>query len=101
MAAKDSFTPGPWAYEVGSTRGHIKSVAPELLPSTPTICKLLDCARSVAHQREANSRLIAAAPELLEACKQAQICLADSGEYSVTEKMLDAAIAKAEGKVMP
>lgn len=55
---------------------------------------------------EGNARLIAAAPELLEALKLARKCIAycrkahkdiQSGDGIPVEKFLDAAIAKAEG----
>lgn len=43
----------------------------------------------------ANARLIAAAPELLSACIEAEVLLK---EYPVIERMVKAAIAKAEGR---
>ena len=43
----------------------------------------------------ANARLIEAAPELLSACIEAEVLLK---EYPVIERMVKAAIAKAEGR---
>jgi hypothetical protein len=45
---------------------------------------------------QANAALIAAAPELLEACRKALSCMAPE-DNDVTAKALRAAIAKAEG----
>lgn len=50
--------------------------------------------------QEANARLIAAAPDLLEALEEAEKCLAES-EYSedgYARKLVRAAIAKAKGE---
>lgn len=65
-------TPGPWEVDYGGTKGHIKSVSPEL-DITPTICKYgevfdgyIASAISVREQDKANAKLIAKSPELLE-----------------------------------
>jgi hypothetical protein len=51
-------------------------------------------------EREANARLVAAAPDLLEAAKQALQVFVDQGwdDDLSAAKSLKAAIAKAEGK---
>ena len=60
-------TPGPWSVDYGGTIGHIKSLAKNDNGWTPTICRYDLCADTVKDQAAANARLIAAAPELLEA----------------------------------
>jgi len=57
---------------------------------------------SSGEEQEANARLIAAAPDLLEACKAALSVIkanfpTEQSEFMALEK-LDAAIAKAEGE---
>lgn len=47
---------------------------------------------------EANARLIAAAPELLEACLEARGWFKNDGAAAKVRAKLDASIAKAEGK---
>jgi hypothetical protein len=49
---------------------------------------------------EANARLIAAAPELLEACQQAEKALTSGGDITKQKarNMIEQAIAKAEAK---
>lgn len=52
-------------------------------------------------ESQANARLIAAAPELLQACKAALVTMADDDLYErcrETFKTVESAIAKAEGK---
>ena len=62
-----------------------------------------DCSRDECHHPLdiEDARLMAAAPELLEACKEALFTLTDTTAYDsdrgVTLRMLRAAIAKAEG----
>ncbi len=94
--SKSEHTPGPWAAETGyvmARHGDLTTF-------------VADCGRN-AEVCAANARLIAAAPDLLAACK----LLADYADLDVYgkddrgEKMLDkaiaaayAVIAKAEGK---
>jgi len=54
-------TPGPWAYENYGGTVHVFLDNKE---GTPSICKL------VGNDKDANARLIAAAPELLEALEE-------------------------------
>ena len=96
MSEKQKHTPGPWsvtwcndgwcveARPCGICETHIYGDAGS--PSMP--------------EREANARLIAAAPELLEAAKQALQVFVDQGwdDDLSAAKSLKAAIAKAEGK---
>jgi hypothetical protein len=77
-------TPGPWRVEIIGTFGYTV-VGP------------------AKEQSEANAHLIAAAPELLEACRRALIVLdmfvsSDRGEQEgSTRDIIVSAIAKAEG----
>lgn len=57
----------------------------------------LDQAKQVRYA--ADARLIAAAPELLIACKDALTCLQGKPGWGACEAVLEAAIAKAEGRV--
>lgn len=106
-----SHTPGPWKVKsdynvfgvggrlVANSGGHSGSVRPE----------------EIHEENKANARLIAAAPELLEACKALLLALDGDGEMAgildttdgyygwgqVTKDIRDAAyaaIAKAEGR---
>jgi hypothetical protein len=45
-----------------------------------------------------NARLIAAAPDLLEACAQAELMLIHAGGYADTIAKIRSAISKAEGR---
>jgi hypothetical protein len=59
-------------------------------------CGLASCGRARLYVSEADMRLIAAAPDLLEACKRA---VQDMTEWDgPTLEILQAAIAKAEGR---
>ena len=93
-----SFTPGPWHRNVDE-EGH-----------NPDICVtdrrgdiLCDIGGGLLETRLANARLIAAAPDLLAACKEAahrmrhHLVVASPWGNEVVEE-LEAAIAKAEGK---
>jgi len=89
-------TPGPWTYP-GGTGNFVGG------PDRLRIADLGGLERS-PEERQANARLIAAAPDLLAACIQAESVLRVFRECSVlkagapdTEAKLRAAILKAEG----
>jgi len=70
-----SHTPGPWVIDYEGTVGHIKAFVGD---KTPTVCKYgtdyrgeRHSALEIEHQDEANARLIAAAPGMHEAIKNA------------------------------
>lgn len=85
-------TPGPWVTDDVYKDDIARYVMSEVLPFPRTIARL-ELGQDRAEQ-EANARLIAAAPELLEALQD----LCDTlGECGMTEKAR-AAIAKATGE---
>lgn len=107
---KGSHTPGPWMVgdEVGKTQMHLMVYCDDALGS-----RIADCSNSghglTDEQDRANVRLIAAAPDMLHALRDAEEALRrsyDATEYpadgtSVQEralKVVQAAIAKAEGR---
>jgi len=83
------FTPGPWDV-------HETSQGLEIHPLSDEHGLIVIADVQGAPQNEANARLIASAPELLEALQEAVDCL-KHGEYHATLKMAQAAIAKATG----
>lgn len=100
--AREKHTPGPWAYR---DNGHFFDVGVardcSVVPIYPAVCI------GVSRHQEADARLIAAAPELLEALKDALSALKyiralDVELYGVkfdrVETNSAAVIAKAEGK---
>ena len=80
-------TPGPWAYE---NYGGTVHVFLDNEGGTPSICKL------VGNDKDANARLIAAAPDLLEALERVKATGVFLG--AIPQEMVDAAIAKAKGE---
>ena len=109
--SKAKHTPGPWGtypspYPKGVAGAQVSVMPPEFDPTSPKS----EWPYSVAMvslsspNAEANARLIAAAPDLLDACRIAQKCLIDLAPYppEVTEGVVGivgvirAAIAKAE-----
>jgi len=55
--------------------------------------------KKIRERDEANARLIAASPDLLEACKQSVITLDPmDNDHAVLWRLLTEAIAKAEGR---
>ena len=99
---KNNFTPGPWKFHVGrgiDPRWHVQTTGGLQIVETPKN----GCACGRDDVNEANARLIAAAPELLEAL--AGLIQCRDGTFATTdrrwaESMVEArsAIAKATGK---
>lgn len=86
-------TPGPWGIIEGKTLLHV-----ETRHDNPTGAGVAIC--SVPKSAEANARLIAAAPEMLNALKHALNgieCYRDH-PMMATEMLFRAAIANAEGR---
>lgn len=101
-------TPGPWTYVIGKSLLHVEvdAAAPHIdgihFLAGQAIC-------SLPKKAEANARLIAAAPELLEACKKLVEWNEREKDHAISfmERvnlcneaflMMDAAIAKADGR---
>ena len=83
-------TPGPWAYE---NYGGTLHVFLDNEGGTPSICKL------VGNDKDANARLIAAAPDLLEALQNLlKVHEGEGGTQYHAGDIARAAIAKAKGE---
>lgn len=111
-------TPGPWKIEIDGTNSgrwpHIRTTGPYFDDGSERTIAELECIRVVSKGRrwqktpdadeiEANASLIAAAPELLAACKFVQkyfAMLAEKDKPIATQltQALESAIAKAEGR---
>ena len=85
---KAEHTPGPW--RVGENTQYV-------IAGKDSITRTHSVVRGEA-VAEANARLIAAAPEMLEALKICALALENTWETSDEAKMARAAILKAEGK---
>jgi len=86
-------TPGPWYYEDEAIRANIDTQDGNAV-ANPHWNDALPLA-----QRQANARLIAAAPELLAALKaNMNFALAGIGDFKTVTRQAKAAIAKAESK---
>lgn len=102
MSAAGKHTPGPWEVRKGRTLLHVVGAQPvcEISVSANHVHEDApgDKALYIARQ-EANARLIAAAPELLEALKKAEQMLKSKGYTPAVLKVhgITAAIAKAMG----
>jgi hypothetical protein len=111
--SKPTHTPGPWrvgAYGTTVMTGRPNSQANDTIcslymPIHSGVGELLLPQDARAEQVEANARLIAAAPDLLEVAKDFQrelsLCMAITGNMAEKvarlEAKVNAAIAKAEG----
>ena len=108
-------TPGPWKYHLGrgaKPRFHIQTEGGYQIASTTELTTRLTAKQAIDfeenHQREANARLIAAAPDLLAALEE---CVTDANCTAITtcdvaymirrfkaiNEIARAAIAKAKG----
>lgn len=105
---KEAHTPGPWKAHCsdvteGLTRGDSGIRFWDILPACSehyrggiaTVHDAAEIGGISINERDANARLIAAAPELLGACEA--LLLADVSRYGVAVEMAKAAIAKAKG----
>jgi len=92
-------TPGPWK----TRRGYIDEEQVEVYPlnskvKRPALPSEIATVSDAYPEMRANARLIAAAPDLLEACKAMRDARADSyNEIVAGMEKIEAAIAKAEG----
>jgi hypothetical protein len=87
-------TPGPWT--TYQPHGHVLVTSER---RSDNLCRLLGSPEWDWSELKANARLIAAAPELLEAAKQALDALnKHEGIPSEASDKLASAIAKAEGR---
>ena len=93
---KMKHTPGPWTHHWDKI-GHDVRAADGGLIAAVGIGKV-DWKHGDEHYRVANAHLIAAAPELLEACKDAIFVLETLSPKSAALISCRAAIAKAEGR---
>ena len=90
------FTPGPWA--VNPNKAQV-----DVMPSMVPVCLLLwPTEHRSEEETEANAHLIAAAPEMYEACKTALTVTGGSKNWDgLTHGFLveiEKAVAKAEGR---
>lgn len=88
------FTPGPWLPRFDAVTGHGRERA--VVESEDARFQLADCGFASSRVAVANARLMAAAPNLLAACKHA-VRLMDTMANTQATKILLRAIAKAEG----
>jgi len=96
-------TPGPWHYRRGDEWSHSVVTHHGTLPDGSQNCwTVADINKMREPEHEANARLIAAAPELLEALQACEARLTHLAQNSVNVvaelKQARAAIAKAEGQ---
>lgn len=96
----DSTTPGPWKAHLdvplALVPGHI--VKAEDVNCTPIALVPAGTGSSGPDKQRANALLIAAAPDLLEAAKEALSFLDPQSEVFGISRRVKAAIAKAEGR---
>lgn len=106
MENKPKHTPGPWfvcrrnKYANGNRRALVRHNDYDKTGLIERMIVICDCfADSASKERRANTALIAAAPELLQACKAALECSGLSeNDDSPLYAQLTAVIDKAEGK---
>ena len=89
-------TPGPWLYDDES---EVISTDARLEGSKAEIAEVVTSYYGpFAAEQQANARLIAAAPDLLEALREADKCMSGLYDGSEVQARIRAAIAKATGK---
>lgn len=97
MNTKQTHTPGPWAYAHSGPvmQGYSQPFAVAQKGERNLIAGVFGDVKGGVAVTEANARLIATAPELLEALKDARFALYGDGPGN---PKIDNVIAKAEGK---
>ena len=94
-------TPGPWKLIEGPQEFSPDAAWIIGSDSSETICDVLssDCVAAPSDEEEihANALLIAAAPDLLAACKELRLFIGSDYDTRDLANLLDAAIAKATG----
>ena len=100
MATEDKpkFTPGPWTTrlsqdgsgDIGITALNVRNVIAECFAD------MREAGEFAIAEVQANAALIAAAPDMYEALKMAQLWLDIDGRYDM--RIINAAINKAEGR---
>lgn len=100
---KGQHTPGPWSeYWVRPNleQGHTFDPTCSILGYDPVFgrVRLADIPDPIDETAQANARLIAAAPDLLDACGFALSRLLGSIQEEETRRVLQAVISKATGK---
>lgn len=89
-------TPGPWTVSVWHDGRD--GTTPCIMASGATVAKIHVAPITPPPEADANARLIAAAPELLAACKLALETVGDMTEAEQRRQIVRKAIAKAEGR---
>lgn len=106
VANKLTHTPGPWLLNGHNLSSIIRCTVPKGHPDAKHICGDYEqIASAHGDNWQANARLIAAAPDLLEALKLAREEMISSGNWAASDfgwpkarLSVDAAIAKATGR---
>lgn len=93
---KSKHTQGEWIISHGAN--HIPSIGSKILHQPIAhLCRVNEETKGIDAEAEANARLIAAAPDMLEALKVLRV-EAYKGERTDLLEIIDPVIAKAEGR---
>lgn len=103
MTTKQKHTPGPWRSWYTGRGNSVFFHVSATVPAVPGFCgptekQIAQISPTDGTSEQANARLIAASPELLEALKDAVCALQCSGKDWPAETKARAAIAKATGE---
>lgn len=90
---KTKHTPGPWLLVEQGDANEYAVLTPD--KKEWVIAFRLNPGRPIYEQEKANAKLIAAAPELLEALKVCYASLCTYGNHPLIEKQVESAIKKA------
>lgn len=95
-------TPGPWAYTVGVEDDETRCVVHQKDADRDWIIAVIEngAPGDSLETEKANARLIAAAPDLLEACKAALVAFDSMGEEHEDHKFLNIAYIESRSKLL-